>query len=184
MAGEGFGTHPHRDMEILTYIVEGALEHKDSMGNGSVIRAGNVQRMTAGTGVTHSEFNPSTTEPGHFLQIWILPERRGLESGYEQDHFSAEAKRGTLRLIASRDGREGSLTVHQDVEVYASILEPGRTLEYEPAPGRHLWIQVIRGRLTIGGVDLEPGDGAAISDAAPFTLLAVEETEFLLFDLA
>lgn len=183
-AGQGFGTHPHRDMEIVTYVLQGALEHRDSMGNGSVMRPHDVQRMSAGTGVTHSEFNHSRAEPVHLLQIWLLPERRGIEPGYEQRRFEPEEKRGRWRLIGSRDGREGSVTIHQDVDLWAAILEPGRELLYRPRAGRHLWLQVARGRVRTGERQLEAGDGLALSGAEELRLVGVEEAELLLFDLA
>ncbi|MCS6860293.1 MAG: pirin family protein [Abditibacteriales bacterium] len=180
----GFGFHPHRDMEIITYVLEGALEHKDSLGNGSVIRAGDVQRMSAGTGILHSEFNASQTEPVHLLQIWILPERQGLPPSYEQRTIAAEEKRGRLRLIASRDGREGSVTVHQDVDVYAAVLAPGDEVVHALQPHRHAWVQVARGDVTLNGVPLQTGDGAAVSEEESITLRANVETEVLVFDLS
>ena len=186
--GQGFGTHPHRDMEILSVVLEGALEHRDSLGTGSVIRVGDVQRMTAGTGVTHSEFNHSRTDPVHFLQIWLLPLQRGLAPGYEQKPFPEPGRRNALRLIASRDGRDGSVTVHQDVAVHAGHLEAGRELAHRLAPGRHAWVQMTGGRLDLNGTALEPGDGAALSDEAMMRPRAVEaqgdSATFLLFDLA
>jgi redox-sensitive bicupin YhaK (pirin superfamily) len=181
--GEGFGTHPHRDMEIITYVLDGALEHKDSMGNGSVIRRGEVQRMTAGTGVTHSEFNPSTTDPVHFLQIWILPEREGLEPGYEQKDYPEGQRRGTLRLVASRNGRDGSVTIHQDAKVFVSLLEAGQEVDHPMAPGRHAWVQVARDGLQVNGVHLAAGDGAAVSEEKSLRIRSAEGAEFLLFDL-
>lgn len=181
--GAGFGTHPHSDMEIVTYVVEGALEHRDSMGNGSVMRPGDVQRMTAGTGVAHSEFNHSKTDPVKFLQIWILPERRGLEPGYEQKRFDRDEKLNRLRLVASRDGREGSLIVHQNVDLYACLLEPGSTAEHELANGGRAWAQVIKGRVRLNDALLEAGDGAALTDERRLTVTADEESELLLFDL-
>ncbi|HEX4922587.1 MAG TPA: pirin family protein [Bdellovibrionales bacterium] len=181
--GEGFGTHPHRDMEIITYVLDGALQHRDSMGNGSIIRPGDVQRMTAGTGVAHSEFNASAEKPVHLLQIWILPERGGLEPGYEEKKFAREDKLNALRLIASRDGQDGSVLIHQDVKLYASILETGKSVEYDLRKGRKAWIQVARGRLTFNGHTLEAGDGAAVTEAERLQLEAGGETEFLLFDL-
>ena len=182
--GRGFGTHGHRDMEILTYVIDGSLEHRDSMGNGSVIRPGDVQRMSAGTGVTHSEFNPSSIEPVHFLQIWILPERSGMPPGYEQRRFPVDEKRGMLRLVASRDGRDGSLTVHQDVDVFAVVLEPGETVTHALQHGRHAWVQVVAGSVTVDGTALVQGDGAAVSEERSVTLAAREPAELLLFDLA
>ena len=182
--GAGFPTHGHRDMEIVTYVVEGALEHKDSLGTGSVIRPGEVQRMTAGTGVTHSEYNPSRTEPVHFLQIWILPERQGLAPGYEQRAFPAAEMQGRLRLVAARDGRDGSVTVHQDVRLLAARLAPGEEIVHSLAPGRHAWLQIVRGALVMNGTTLAAGDGAAVSDEARLALTASAPSELLLFDLA
>jgi redox-sensitive bicupin YhaK (pirin superfamily) len=182
--GAGFGTHGHRDMEIVSYVIEGALQHGDSMGNGSVIRPGDVQRMTAGTGVLHSEHNASRTEPVHFLQIWILPEREGLPPGYEQRHFADDERRGRLRLVASRNGREGSVTIHQDVAILAGLLAPGEEVVHRPSPGRHAWVQLVRGVLALDGVDLAAGDGAAVSDAPAIALRAHEPSEVLVFDLA
>jgi redox-sensitive bicupin YhaK (pirin superfamily) len=183
-AGRGFGMHPHRDMEIVTYVLDGALEHKDSMGNGSIIRPGDVQRMTAGTGVFHSEFNPSATEPVHLLQIWILPEARGLTPGYEQTAFSDDEKRGRFRLIASRDGRDGSVTIHQDASIYASIVEPGQTVEHRIEPGRHAWLHVARGSVQFDGRELKAGDGVALAGEPSVSLTGETPAEVLLFDLA
>jgi redox-sensitive bicupin YhaK (pirin superfamily) len=183
--GQGFGTHGHQDMEIISYVLEGALEHKDSMGTGSVLRAGDVQRMTAGTGVTHSEFNHSQTDPLHFLQIWVLPEKQGLEPGYEEKTISTDEKRGKLRLLASPDGRDGSLRIHQDVNVYASILTEGDSLEHTLAAGRHAWLQVARGILKLNGETLGQGDGASVSEETALRLEGHSgETEILLFDLS
>ncbi len=185
-AGGGFPTHGHRDMEILSYVLAGALGHKDSLGTGSVIKPGDVQRMTAGTGVMHSEMNASRTEPVHFLQIWLLPEARGLAPGYEQKTFAEAEKRGALRLVASRDGRDGSLTIHQDVRLYAGLFDGDEQATLALAPGRHAWIQVARGRLTVDGRALGAGDGAAISEAAAVTLAGIAggQAEVLVFDLA
>ncbi len=180
----GFPTHPHRDMEILTYVVEGALEHRDSSGGGSVIRPGDVQRMTAGSGIAHSEFNPSPEEWTRLLQIWLLPERRGLEPGYEQKHFEHAGRRGKLRLVASRDGRDGSLTIHQDVAVYAGLLAAGDRARLPLAPGRHAWVQVVRGTVRLGDHELREGDGARVSDERTLELASVDDAELLLFDLA
>ena len=182
--GEGFGTHPHRDMEILSYVVSGALQHRDSMGNGSVITPGEVQRMSAGTGVTHSEFNPSDQEPGHFLQIWILPERKGLTPGYEQRAFSDEEKRDRLRLIASRDGRDGSVTIHQDASVYAALLTQGQVVTHAFGTGRGGWLQVVKGSVTLNRIALSAGDGAAMEGETELEITAVKDSELLLFDLA
>jgi redox-sensitive bicupin YhaK (pirin superfamily) len=181
---EGFPTHPHRDMEIISYVLEGALEHKDSMGNGSVIRPGEVQRMSAGTGITHSEFNHSKDDPVHFLQIWILPDAEGVVPGYEQKYFPDEEKMGTLRLIASREGGDGSVTLHQDVNLYAAILEPGDKLTHVIPKGRHVWLQVLRGSIQANGHHLDVSDGAALSDEDSVIVSAREKAEILLFDLA
>jgi quercetin 2,3-dioxygenase len=182
--GRGFPTHAHQDMEILTYILEGALEHKDSMGTGSVIRPGDVQRMSAGTGVTHSEYNASKTEAVHLLQIWILPEHRGLPPSYEQQGFPEAERRGTLRLVASRDGRAGSVTIHQDAEVYAGVLAKGHAVQHLLRPGRHAWVQVARGAITLNGQPLDAGDGAQVSQEERLSLSAGGDAEVLLFDLA
>lgn len=181
--GMGFGTHPHDNMEIISYAVAGAMEHKDSMGTGSVIRPGDLQRMTAGTGVTHSEFNHSETEEVHFLQIWILPERQGLEPGYEQKHFPEEERRGVLRLVGSRDGREGSITIHQDVNLYAGLFDRGESDRLELPEGRHLWIQVIRGSVLANGQLLETGDGASASNLRSLDITGQQDAEILVFDL-
>lgn len=182
-AGRGFGTHPHRDMEIISYVLDGALEHADSMGNGSIIRPGDVQRMSAGTGVAHSEYNHSKNSPVHFLQIWIEPEERALEPSYEQKNFPEAEKRNNLRLVASRDGRDGSVRIHQDVELHASLLDPGATVRFERRPGRHVWLQVARGRVQVNGEELVAGDGLATSDTDTLEITGVEDAEFLLFDL-
>jgi redox-sensitive bicupin YhaK (pirin superfamily) len=181
--GKGFGTHSHRDMEIISYVLAGALEHKDSLGTGSVIEPGDVQRMSAGTGVAHSEFNHSRSEPVHFLQIWILPERRGSAPGYEQRRFEPAERAGRLRLIASRDGREGSVTVHQDVALYAALLAPDELVIHRFAAGRHGWLQVARGSVKVGEATLQAGDGAAIEQAEQVEIVGVEAAELLLFDL-
>jgi quercetin 2,3-dioxygenase len=181
--GRGFPTHSHRDMEIITYILEGALEHRDSMGNGSVIRPGDVQRMTAGTGVSHSESSPSPTEPVHLLQIWILPQRTGLMPGYEQKFFPNEEKQGKFCLIASVDGREGSVTLHQDVSLYTTVLENGQQAVHQLAPNRHAWVQVAHGSISTNGENLDQGDGAAVSGEEKLTVTAREPAEVLLFDL-
>ena len=181
--GKGFPTHPHRDMEIISYVLDGALEHKDSLGTGSIIRPGEVQRMSAGTGVTHSEFNHSHSELVHFLQIWLLPEWTGLPPSYEQRAFSDEEKRGTLRLVASRDGRDGSVTIHQDVALYAALLNAGERVIHQFVPGRHAWVQVARGAVTLNDKALIAGDGAAISDESRLVLRGTEAAEILLFDL-
>ena len=182
--GAGFGAHPHRDMEILSYVLEGAMEHEDSLGTGSVIRPGELQRMTAGTGITHSEFNASATEPLHFLQIWVLPEKRGLEPGYEQRAFPLDEKRGELVLVASRDGHEDSLTVHQDLRVYAGRLAAGDAAGHRILPARHVWVQAARGAVSVDDVSLEEGDGAAVNEEAHVEIRALTDAEVLLFDLA
>jgi redox-sensitive bicupin YhaK (pirin superfamily) len=182
----GFGRHPHRDMEILSYVLEGSLEHKDSMGNGSVIRPGDVQRMSAGTGVLHSEANASAADRVHFLQIWIEPDQRGLPPGYEQKRFEESDRRGVLRLVASRDGREGSVTVHQDVSLFAGILGPGQHAELTLAEGRRAWVQVARGAVTVNGTALGEGDGAALAGETRLTVEndgASTDSEVLVFDL-
>jgi len=181
---QGFGTHGHQDMEIVTYMISGALEHKDSMGNGSVIRNGEVQRMTAGSGVMHSEFNHSNAELAHLLQIWILPEKNGLTPGYEEKAFGVEDKANRLRLIASRDARDGSLKIHQDLDLYASVLEPGRELTFHLENGRKGWIQVVAGRISANGEELQSGDGAAIEETGQLDVYGLEKTEFLFFDMA
>ena len=181
--GGGFPTHPHRDMEIVSYVVEGALEHRDSMGNGSVIRPGDVQRMSAGTGVTHSEFNPSDAEGMRLLQIWLLPSENGLAPGYEQEHFPESERQGKLRLVASRDGRDGSLTLHQDAEIYAALLAPGEKVEHEIGEGRAAWIQVVRGEVEVGGVVLTEGDGASVEREALASIEGRRDAELLVFDL-
>jgi redox-sensitive bicupin YhaK (pirin superfamily) len=180
----GFPPHSHRDMEIITYVLAGALAHKDSMGNGSVIRPGDVQRMSAGTGVTHSEANGSATEPVHLLQIWILPEKRGITPSYEEKKFSPEEKRGRLRLVASRDGADGSVTIHQDARVYASLLDPGQTVRHTLDQGRGAWLHLVEGAATVNGTALATGDGAAIQNEGTLEIHAGEPTELLLFDLA
>lgn len=181
--GKGFSTHSHRDMEIITIVLDGVLEHEDSMGNGSLIRPGEVQRMTAGTGVTHSEYNHSQAEIVHFLQIWILPEREGLEPSYEQRAFPESERLNSARLIASRDGNEESIGVHQDVEIYSSILEPGKGISYRLKPDRSLWVQVVRGAIEVLGELLEQGDAAAIRSEELVELRASLSSEIVLFDL-
>jgi redox-sensitive bicupin YhaK (pirin superfamily) len=180
----GFGSHSHRDMEILTYVLSGELAHRDSMGNGSVIRPGDVQRMSAGTGVVHSETNPSRADAVHFLQIWIVPDRAGHRPGYEQKAFPETDRRGRLRLVASSDGRDGSVSIHQDASVYATLLEPGERITYEPGAGRHAWVQVARGSIELNGQTLGEGDGAAISGEERLDLAGKDSSEVLLFDLA
>jgi redox-sensitive bicupin YhaK (pirin superfamily) len=181
--GRGFPTHAHRDMEIITYVLEGGLEHRDSLGTGSVIRPGDVQRMSAGTGVRHSEFNASKTEPVHFLQIWIEPARTGIAPGYEQKTFTEPERRGTLRLIAAADGRDGAVTIHQDAAVYATTLARGERVEHTLAPRRLAWLQVARGTLLLNGERLEQGDGAAIDNERRLEIEALEPAEALVFDL-
>lgn len=181
--GRGFPTHPHRDMEIITYILKGALQHRDSMGNSSIIRPGEVQRMSAGTGVSHSEANPSQTEPVHLLQIWIIPNQMGLDTSYEQKVFAEDEKRNQLRLVASTNGRDGSVTVHQDVNLYASVLDGGSEVAYELNPNRYAWLQVARGAVTLNGMNLDQGDGAAISKESDLRINGREPSEVLLFDL-
>ena len=182
--GEGFPTHPHRDMEIITYVLEGALEHRDSMGTGSVIRPGDVQYMSAGSGVTHSEFNPSDQEPVHLLQIWMFPEQKGLKPVYGQKTFSPEEKSGKLRVVASPDGREGSVKIRQGNELYATLLGRGETVRHELKPERHAYVQVARGSMTLNGKRLDEGDGAAISEEKVVELTGADQAEVLLFDLA
>ena len=182
--GQGFGTHPHRDMEIVTYVISGAIEHKDSMGNGTVIPAGDVQRMTAGTGVLHSEFNHSQDEELHLLQIWIFPEEKNLEPGYEQTPFSREAKLNRLCLIGSRDGREGSVTIHQDVDLYASVLEDGKQVTLDGVADRRVFIQVVFGDLRVNGELVSAGDGVQIRQEDSVKVAALSESEFLLFNLS
>ena len=181
--GAGFGAHGHRDMEILSYVLEGALAHKDSLGNGSVIRPGDVQRMSAGTGIQHSEFNASATESVHFLQIWIVPDQVGHAPGYEQKYFSAEEKRGRLRLVASRAGREGSVSLHQDAEVYAALLDGDDAVEFALNSGRLAWIQVARGELRVDDQPLREGDGLALDEPGRVRLDVARAAEVLLFDL-
>ncbi|WP_019498194.1 pirin family protein [Pseudanabaena sp. PCC 6802] len=182
--GMGFGTHPHRDMEIISYVLEGALEHKDSMGNGSIIAPGEVQRLTAGTGITHSEFNHSKTEQVHFLQIWILPDRQNLQPSYEQKNFTVEQKRDRLLLIASNDGRNGSVTVNQDLNLYATVLSNGAEVTHTVKPGRHAWVQVARGEALLNGQPMKAGDGAATSQPGELQLIGKDDAEVLIFDLA
>jgi redox-sensitive bicupin YhaK (pirin superfamily) len=181
--GQGFGTHPHRDMEILTYVIEGALQHRDNLGNGSVIRPGDVQWMSAGTGVRHSEFNPSPDEPTHLLQIWILPDRQGRQPDYAEKNFPRETRQDKLRLVASGDGADGSLRWGQDVRLYASLLSAGAAVELELKKNRHAWVQVVSGRLDINGLSCGSGDGVAVSDESRLTIGAAAESEFLMFDL-
>jgi quercetin 2,3-dioxygenase len=182
--GAGFPTHPHRDMEIVTYVLEGALAHKDSMGNGSVIRPGDVQYMSAGTGVSHSEFNASDSETVHLYQIWMFPDQKNYTPAYDQKNFSVEDKRGKLRLVVSPDGRDGSVKIRQDNELYATVLGSGETVKHELKPDRHAYVQVAKGSVTLNGKTLETGDGAAISAEKSLELTGVNDAEVLLFDLA
>jgi redox-sensitive bicupin YhaK (pirin superfamily) len=181
--GGGFPTHGHRDMEIVSYVLEGGLEHRDSLGTGSVIRPGDVQRMSAGTGVRHSEFNASQSDSVHFLQIWILPERAGLAPGYEQKHVPDADKRGRFRLIASHDGRDGSVTIHQDTAIYAALLETGQRTEQALSAGRHAYLHVARGEITVGDQDLGEGDGAAFAEVSAIEVVGRGPAEVLLFDM-
>jgi len=181
--GMGFGKHPHRDMEIISYVLEGSLEHRDSIGTGSVIKPGDVQRMSAGSGVLHSEFNASKTEPVHFLQIWILPRERGGPPGYEQKTFSREERAGRLRLVASPDGRDGSVTVHADASLYAGLFAPGQTVETPVSNARHIWLHVASGAVRVNGRELATGDSAGISDEATLRIEGIHDAEILVFDL-
>ncbi len=180
--GAGFGAHSHRDMEILTYVLEGALEHKDSLGTGAIIHPGEAQIMSAGTGITHSEFNASETEPVHLLQIWIIPDKQGLQPRYEQRDFPLEEKRGKLRLIAAKDGRDGAVTIHQDVDLYASVIEPGNGVTHNLKPNRYAWLQIAKGVATLNGNPLREGDGAQIS-GEKLEISTDIGAEILLFDL-
>jgi hypothetical protein len=182
--GGGFPTHPHRDMEIVTYVLEGALAHRDSMGNGSTIRPGDVQYMSAGTGVAHSEFNASETEPVHLYQIWMFPDKTGYQPAYDQKNFSEDEKRGKLRLVVSPDGRGGSVKIRQDNELYATLLGPGESVKHPLKPERHGYVQVARGSVTLNGRPLEVGDGAAVSGEKALELIGVKDAEVLVFDLA
>jgi len=182
--GMGFGAHPHRDMEILSYVLEGGLAHKDSTGTDGVIRPGDVQRMSAGSGVVHSEFNASKTDAVHFLQIWLLPEKRGIQPGYEQKTFADADKRGVLRLVASRGAEGGSLTIHTDAKVYAGLFDQGESAKLELAPGRHAWIQVARGKVKVNGTELGEGDGASFTDERTISIEGVGGGEVIAFDLA
>jgi redox-sensitive bicupin YhaK (pirin superfamily) len=182
--GTGFGTHPPEDMEIVTYVLDGALAHRDSLGTGSTIRPGELQRMTAGTGIVHSEFNPSDAEPVHFYQIWLEPEREGLEPSYEQRAFPEAEWRNRLRLVASPDGHDGSLTIRQDARLYLGTLDGGQEVSHELTPGRHAWLQVLRGDVTLNGLALSAGDGAALGDEAGLVIRSDRPSEVLLFDLS
>ncbi len=182
--GRGFGTHPHEDMEIVTYVLEGALAHRDSLGTGSTIRPGELQRITAGTGITHSEFNASENDPVHLYQIWLLPERDGLTPSYEQRAFPEQERRNQFRLVASPDGRDGSLTIHQDARLFLASLDAGREVSQVVSGGRHVWLQVLRGSVDLNGVALATGDGAALSDEPALAIRADVSAEVLLFDLS
>ncbi|MCU0717510.1 MAG: pirin family protein [Pirellula sp.] len=193
-AGQGFGTHPHRNMEIVTYVLEGALEHRDSMGNGEVLTPGEFQRMTAGSGITHSEFNPSNTDPVHLYQIWLYPNKRELEPSYEQKRFAPEEQRNRWRLVASENGADRSLLIHQDAAIYLATLDSFSSVSREIAPGRHGWLQVLRGQVRVSGIELEAGDGVAISDESSITVEQVDaiggpgvetasQSEVMFFDL-
>ena len=182
--GKGFGTHGHQDMEIITYVLEGALEHKDSLGTGAVIKPGEVQRMSAGTGIQHSEFNHSQTDQVHLLQIWLLPDTHGLLPSYEQRDFPVAERHGKLRLVAARDARDGAVKIHQDVDLYAAILDKNSRVSHALQSNRHAWVQVARGSVLLNGLALEKGDGAAVSDESELVVEATEDAEILLFDLA
>jgi quercetin 2,3-dioxygenase len=183
-AGQGFGKHSHRDMEIISYVLAGGLEHKDSMGTGEVIRPGDVQRMTAGTGVTHSEYNASDRELVHFLQIWILPDQRGIAPSYEQQTFSRDDKAGKLRRVASPDGRDGSVTLHADATLYAGLFDRDQAAELAIAPGRHAWVHVVRGEASVNGTALAAGDAVALSEERTVRIQGIDASELLVFDLA
>ncbi|MDZ4657277.1 MAG: pirin family protein [Bythopirellula sp.] len=182
--GQGFGTHPHENMEIVTYVLAGALEHKDSMGNGEVLRPGEFQRMSAGTGITHSEFNPSPTEPVHLYQIWLFPTEKGIEPSYEQKRFAEEERRNQLRLVASRDAAENSLLIHQDARIFLSTLDHDKQATHDLASNRHAWLQVLRGSVSLNGQQLQTGDGAAVSEENRLAITATQDAEIMLFDLA
>jgi quercetin 2,3-dioxygenase len=182
--GRGFGMHPHKNMEIVTYVLEGALQHKDSMGNGEVLRPGEVQRMTAGTGILHSEFNPSNTDPVHLLQIWLLPAQAGIEPSYEQKDFSDRLNRHEMTLIASPDAKDGSVAIHQDARVYACRLAKNGTIKHALEPSRHAWLQLVRGELDLNGTNIAAGDAASISQETMLSITPAMDCEFLLFDLA
>ncbi|MBY0262676.1 MAG: pirin family protein [Phycisphaerales bacterium] len=182
--GQGFGEHPHADMEILSYVLSGSLAHRDSLGNTFTVTPGQVQRMSAGTGVEHSEFNPSKAEPVHFLQVWIRPDAAGAKAAYDQKEFPIHAEHNTLHLLASKSGRDGSLAINQNAGIYAGVIDAGQTVAHPLAPGRHAWVQVARGEVTLNGTPLAAGDGAAISDEPSASLVATREAEVLVFDLA
>jgi len=182
--GEGFPTHGHENMEIISYILDGALEHKDSIGTGSVIRAGEVQRMSAGTGIQHSEYNPSSEDGAHFLQIWIIPGEMDIDPGYEQKMFDPAGRRGNLTLVAASDGRDGALKIHQDVDLYSAVLDEGNTVALTLRDGRQAWVQVAKGSARLNGEQLSAGDGAAVSDETVLDLTATSDAEVLVFDMA
>lgn len=182
--GQGFGSHPHRDMEIVTYILEGALEHKDSMGNGEVLKAGEFQRISAGTGITHSEFNPSDNAPVHLYQIWLLPERKGIDPSYEQKRFDDSERHNRLRLVASRDGEDGSLRIHQDARIFLSQIDTQKQVVHRLTVGRHAWLQVLSGSVSLNGDGLNTSDGVAVSNATTLAVEATRDAEIMLFDLA
>lgn len=181
--GQGFGKHPHRDMEIVTYVLEGALEHKDSMGNGETLRPGEFQRMSAGSGILHSEFNPSQQEPVHLYQIWLYPDEKGIEPSYEQKSFPVEDRRNRLQLVASPDAAEGSLRIHQDARIYLADLQPGAAVEHPIPAERHVWLQVLRGSITLNGKTLETSDGAAVSFEPSIQIAAADDAEVMLFEM-
>jgi redox-sensitive bicupin YhaK (pirin superfamily) len=183
-AGQGFGTHPHKDMEIVSYVLEGALEHNDSMGHGAVLRPGEFQRISAGTGIAHSEFNPSNDEPVHFYQIWLVPESKGLAPSYEQKRFDGAETHGRLRLVAAPDGRDDILKIHQDARIYLARLDAGTSVAFDMPPDRHAWLQVLRGSVTLNGQAMNTSDGAAVSDEATLSIAATSDAEVMLFDLA
>ncbi len=183
-AGQGFGTHPHRDMEIVSYVLDGALEHKDSMGNGEVLHPGEFQRITAGTGITHSEFNPDRNSATHFYQIWLLPNQKGLPPSYEQKSFDVQGRQNQLQLVASPDGQDDSLFIHQDARIYLANVDQGRVLATQLDPNRHAWLQILRGSVRLGDHELHAGDGVAISDESQLQLTSQELSEIMLFDLA
>lgn len=184
VAGQGFGTHAHHDMEIVTYVLDGELEHKDSMGNGEILRPGEFQRITAGTGITHSEFNPSPNRPSHFYQIWILPERKGIDPSYEQRAFDSSERQNRFQLVASPDGKDESLLIHQDVQIFLADVDVGASITWELANSRHVWLQVLRGSLTINDRSLHAGDAVAVSDEDGLSIHGDERAELMLFDLA
>ena len=183
-AGQGFGTHAHANMEIVSYVLEGALQHKDSMGNGAVLKTGEFQRISAGTGITHSEFNPSTDKPPHFYQIWLLPQSHDINPSYEQKRFDDSELKNSLRLVASPDREVGSISIHQDARIYLSKLDIDKTLDFEVRAGRYAWVQVLRGSVTLNGEAMDSGDGAAVSNEPWLTIVAKASAEIMLFDLA